>query len=151
MTLAVTQSLYFEDLSVGMREDYSKHVRASDVVGFAELSGDRNPIHLSEHFAAKTPFGGRIAHGLYTASLISAVIGTRMPGPGAIYISQTLRFLAPVKIGDTVVASVEVVELVEKGRRAKLRCECRVGDVVVLEGEAEVKIPARPAAEQLSA
>jgi 3-hydroxybutyryl-CoA dehydratase len=151
MTLAVTQSLYFEDLSVGMREDYSKHVRASDVVGFAELSGDRNPIHLSEHFAAKTPFGGRIAHGLYTASLISAVIGTRMPGPGAIYISQTLRFLAPVKIGDTVVASVEVVELVEKGRRAKLRCECRVGDTVVLEGEAEVKIPARPAVEQISA
>ncbi|UPT64202.1 MAG: MaoC family dehydratase [Hyphomonadaceae bacterium JAD_PAG50586_4] len=151
MTLAVTQSLYFEDLSVGMREDYSKHVRASDVVGFAELSGDRNPIHLSEHFAAKTPFGGRIAHGLYTASLISAVIGTRMPGPGAIYISQTLRFLAPVKIGDTVIASVEIVELVEKGRRAKLRCECRVGDTLVLEGEAEVKIPARPAVEQLSA
>lgn len=147
MTLAVTQSLYFEDLSVGMREDYSKHVRASDVVGFAELSGDRNPIHLSEHFAAKTPFGGRIAHGLYTASLISAVIGTRMPGPGAIYISQTLRFLAPVKIGDTVIASVEIVELVEKGRRAKLRCECRVGDTLVLEGEAEVKIPARPVAQ----
>ena len=151
MTLAATQSLFFEDLSVGMREDYSKHVRASDVVGFAELSGDRNPIHLSEHFAAKTPFGGRIAHGLYTASLISAVIGTRMPGPGAIYISQTLRFLAPVKIGDTVIASVEIVELVEKGRRAKLRCECRVGDTLVLEGEAEVKIPARPAVEQLSA
>jgi 3-hydroxybutyryl-CoA dehydratase len=100
---------------------------------------------LSEHFAAKTPFGGRIAHGLYTASLISAVIGTRMPGPGAIYISQTLRFMAPVRIGDTVEASVEIVELVEKGRRAKLKCECRVGDTVVLEGEAEVKIPARPA------
>lgn len=127
-----------------MREEYSKPVRASDVVGFAELSGDRNPIHLSEHFAAKTPFGGRIAHGLYTASLISAVIGTRMPGPGAIYISQTLRFLAPVKIGDTVVASVEIIELIEKARRAKLRCECRVGATLVLEGEAEVKIPRAP-------
>lgn len=145
MTLPETQTLYFEDVSLGMRESYTKHVSAADVVGFAEISGDRNPIHLSEHFAAKTPFGGRIAHGLYTASLISAVIGTRLPGPGAIYISQTLRFLAPVRIGDDVVASVEIVELVEKGRRAKLRCECRVGETLVLEGEAEVKIPARPA------
>ena len=144
MPLSETQTLYFEDVSLGMRETFTKHVKSSDVVGFAEISGDRNPIHLSEHFAAKTPFGGRIAHGLYTASLISAVIGTRLPGPGAIYISQTLRFLAPVRIGDDVVASVEIVELVEKGRRAKLRCECRVGETLVLEGEAEVKIPARP-------
>jgi 3-hydroxybutyryl-CoA dehydratase len=146
MTLPPTQSLYFEDLSIGMRETYSKHVKSSDVVGFAEISGDRNPIHLSEHFAAKTPFGGRIAHGLYTASLISAVIGTRLPGPGAIYISQTLRFLAPVRIGDTVEASVEIVELSEKGNRAKLACQCKVGETVVLEGEAMVKIPARPSA-----
>jgi len=146
VTLPETQTLYFEDVRVGMRETYSKHVSSSDVVGFAEISGDRNPIHLSEHFAAQTPFGGRIAHGLYTASLISAVIGTRLPGPGAIYISQTLRFLAPVRIDDTVDASVEITELSEKGRRAKLRCECKVGDVLVLEGEAEVKIPARPTA-----
>lgn len=144
MTLPETQSLYFEDLALGMRETYSKHVSSSDVIGFAEISGDRNPIHLSEHFAAKTPFGGRIAHGLYTASLISAVIGTRLPGPGAIYISQTLRFLAPVRIDDTVDASVEIVELSEKGNRAKLKCECRVGEILVLEGEALVKIPARP-------
>jgi 3-hydroxybutyryl-CoA dehydratase len=143
MTLPETQTLFFEDLSVGMRESYAKEVHADDVVGFAEISGDRNPIHLSEHFAAKTPFGGRIAHGLYTASLISAVIGTRLPGPGAIYISQTLRFLAPVRIGDTVVASVEIVDLSEKGRRGKLRCECRVGETLVLEGEAEVKVPAK--------
>lgn len=146
ISTAETQSLYFEDMRLGMRESHSKHVKSSDVVGFAEISGDRNPIHLSEHFAAQTPFGGRIAHGLYTASLISAVIGTRLPGPGAIYVSQTLRFLAPVRIDDMVVASVEVVELIEKGRRAKLRCECRVGDTLVLEGEAEVKIPARPIA-----
>lgn len=143
MTLPPTQTLYFEDLSIGMRESYRKEVKASDVAGFAEISGDRNPIHLSEHFAAKTPFGGRIAHGLYTASLISAVIGTRLPGPGAIYMSQTLRFLAPVRIGDTVEASVEIVELSEKGNRAKLACQCKVGDTVVLEGEALVKIPAR--------
>jgi 3-hydroxybutyryl-CoA dehydratase len=144
MSLSETQSLYFEDVSIGMSETYTKEVKASDVVGFAEISGDRNPIHLSEHFAAKTPFGGRIAHGLYTASLISAVIGTRLPGPGAIYISQSLRFLAPVRIGDTVVARVEVTELIEKGRRATLSCTCSVGETVVLEGEAVVKIPARP-------
>ncbi|MGB8045478.1 MAG: 3-hydroxybutyryl-CoA dehydratase, partial [Pseudolabrys sp.] len=94
--------LYFEDLSLGMTETLKKVIDASDVVGFAEVTGDRNPIHLSEHFAAKTPFGTRIAHGLYTASLISAVLGTRLPGPGAVYISQTLNFRAPVKIGDTV-------------------------------------------------
>ena len=94
--------LFFEDLSLGMTETLSKTVASSDVVGFAEVTGDRNPIHLSEHFAAKTPFGTRIAHGLYTASLISAVLGTRLPGPGAVYISQTLNFRAPVKIGDTV-------------------------------------------------
>jgi len=141
--LPPTRTLYFEDLSIGLTESYEKEVKSSDVVGFAEITGDRNPIHLSEHFAAKTPFGGRIAHGLYTASLISAVIGTRLPGPGAIYMSQTLNFKAPVKIGDVVSASVEVVELVEKGRRVKLICRCRVGDTLVLEGEALVKVPAR--------
>ncbi len=143
MTLPSTQSLHFEDLSLGMAEVYSKEVKASDVVGFAEITGDRNPIHLSEHFAARTPFGGRIAHGLYTAGLISAVIGTRMPGPGAVYISQTLYFKAPVRIGDTVVARVEVIELSERGNRAKLACTCHVDDTLVLEGEAMVKVPAR--------
>jgi 3-hydroxybutyryl-CoA dehydratase len=142
--LPPTRTLYFEDLSVGLSESYEKEVKSSDVVGFAEITGDRNPIHLSEHFAAKTPFGGRIAHGLYTASLISAVIGTRLPGPGAIYMSQTLNFRAPVKIGDIVRASVEVVELVEQGHRVKLICRCQVGDTLVLEGEALVKVPARP-------
>src|ERR1035437_6490039 len=94
------QTLYFEDLSVGMTERLAKTVASSDVVGFAEVTGDRNPIHLSEHFAAKTPFGTRIAHGLYTASLISAVLGTRLPAPGAIYFSQPLNSRAPEKIGD---------------------------------------------------
>lgn len=144
MSLTEPRTLYFEDLSIGMRETYSRLVTDADIVGFAEVSGDRNPIHLSEDFAAKTPFKTRIAHGIYTASLISAVIAMRLPGPGAIYISQTLKFLAPVRIGDTVTASVEIIELTEKGRRGKLRCECRVGETLVLEGEAEVKVPARP-------
>jgi len=137
------QTLFFEDLSLGMTERLAKTVSSSDVVGFAEVTGDRNPIHLSEHFAAKTPFGTRIAHGLYTASLISAVLGTRLPGPGAVYISQTLNFRAPVKIGDTVTVSVEVVELMPEKSRARLACVCRVDDEVVLDGEALVKVPSK--------
>ena len=142
------RTLYFDDLSVGMRESVVKTVSSSDVVGFAEVSGDRNPIHLSEHFAAKTPFRTRIAHGLYTASLISAVLGTRLPGPGAIYLSQTLNFKAPVKIGDEVKVTVEVTELIEKGNRARLSCICAVGDTVALEGEAMVKVPTRASVEE---
>jgi 3-hydroxybutyryl-CoA dehydratase len=139
------QTLFFEDLSLGMTERLSKTVSSSDVVGFAEISGDRNPIHLSEHFAAKTAFGTRIAHGLYTASLISAVLGTRLPGPGAIYISQTLNFRAPVKIGDTVDVTVEVKELVPEKFRARLACTCSVAGEPVLDGEALVKVPSRNA------
>src|SRR4051812_13786539 len=143
--------LHFEDLTVGMSESFSKVVSSSDVVGFAELTGDRNPIHLAQHFAAQTSFGGRIAHGLYTASLISAVLGTRLPGPGAIYISQTLNFRAPVKIGDTVTVAVTVVELIPEKSRARLVCVCRVAGEVVLDDEALVKVPSeekgkRPAA-----
>ena len=133
--------LHFEDLSVGMTETLSKTISSDDVVGFATLTGDRNPIHLSEHFAARTAFGGRVAHGLYTASLISAVLGTRLPGPGAIYISQTLNFRAPVKIGDTVTVIVTVAELMPEKSRARLTCVCKVGREVVLDGEALVKVP----------
>ncbi len=139
------RKLSYEDLQVGMAEEFTKHVSSSDVVGFAEVSGDRNPIHLSEHFAARTPFKTRIAHGLYTASLISAVLGTRLPGPGAIYLSQTLNFKAPVKIGDDVKVVVTVEELMERGNRARLSCICSVDDTVVLEGEALVKVPSRDA------
>lgn len=133
----------FEDLYLGQSESYRRAVSASDVVGFAEISGDRNPIHLSEHFAARTPFKSRIAHGLYTASLISAVLGTRLPGPGAVYLSQTLKFLAPVHIDDVVDVLVEVVELIPQKKRARLSCLCQVGAKVVLEGEALVMVPAR--------
>lgn len=143
MSFLSFQILYFEDLSLGMTESHAKTVKSSDVIGFAEITGDRNPIHLSEHFAAKTPFKGRIAHGLYTAGLISAVIGTRLPGPGAIYLSQTLKFLAPVKIGDTVVARVEVIELNAQRQRVKLSCQCSIDGTLVLEGEALVKVPRR--------
>jgi 3-hydroxybutyryl-CoA dehydratase len=146
--MLVLRTLYFEDLSIGMSEQLTKNVAASDVVGFAEVTGDRNPIHLSEHFAAKTPFGTRIAHGLYTASLISAVLGTRLPGPGAVYISQTLNFRAPVKIGDTVEVDVTVTELTPEKFRARLSCACTVDGETVLDGEAWVKVPSNKASER---
>src|SRR5437660_7113693 len=137
--------LDFEDLHVGMREVLMKTVMDSDVVGFARLSGDDNPIHLCDVYASQTRFGQRIAHGLYTASLISAVLGTRLPGPGAVYRSQTLNFHAPVKIGDVVTVTVEVVELVASGRRVKLACEALIDGQVVLDGEAVVSVPSRHA------
>jgi len=137
------KTTYFEDLAIGMCETYSRTVTDADIRGFAAVSGDNNPIHLSDAFASGTPFKSRIAHGIYTASLISAVIGMRLPGSGTIYLSQTLSFLAPVRIGDTVEARVEIQELIAKGRRAKLACTCKVGDAVVLSGEAIVKAPAR--------
>src|SRR6202045_3819025 len=141
--LLALRTLYFEDLSVGMTERLSKTVASSDVVGFAEVTGDRNPIHLSEHFAARTPFGERIAPGLYTASLISAVLGTRLPGPGAVYISQTLNFRAPVKIDDTVVVTVTVAALIPEKSRARLSCLGEVDGEVVLDGEALLKVPSQ--------
>ena len=145
MTFHNVRTYYFEDLKVGMSETIMKTVMDSDVVGFAEVSGDNNPIHLCDIYASKTRFGQRIAHGLYTASLISALLGTRLPGPGAVYMSQTLNFFAPVKIGDVVVVTVEVIELTAKGRRARLHCEASVDGTVVLDGEALVMVPKRPA------
>jgi 3-hydroxybutyryl-CoA dehydratase len=144
MTAPTIHTLYFEDLRIGMREVLMRTVMDEDVIGFARLSGDENPIHLSEGYAAKTRFGQRIAHGLYTASLISAVLGTRLPGPGAVYRSQTLNFHAPVKIGDVVTVIVEVAELVPEGRQVRLHCEALVDGKVVLDGEAAVSVPGRP-------
>jgi 3-hydroxybutyryl-CoA dehydratase len=113
------------------------------VVGFGVVSGVGFGLVVWEHFAARTPFGTRIAHGLYTASLISAVLGTRLPGPGAIYISQTLNFRAPVRIGDTVEVKVTVAELLAEKFRARLTCTCSVAGEVALDGEAWVKVPSK--------
>ena len=145
MSSAAFKTHFYEDLRLGMRETILKTVMNEYVIGFATLSGDHNPVHLSDHFAKKTRFGERIAHGLYTASLISAVLGMRLPGPGAIYLSQTLNFRGPVRIGDVVSVSVEVVDMVEKGHRVRLACECRVDGKIVLDGEALVMVPARDA------
>jgi len=139
------KALAFEDLRVGMRETLLKTVMDTDVVGFARISGDENPIHLCDTYAAGSRFGERIAHGLYTASLISAVLGTRLPGPGAVYRSQTLNFHTPVRIGEVVSVTVEVVELMPQGRKVRLACEATVDGRVVLDGEALVSVPARSA------
>lgn len=133
----------FEDLKMGMNESLTHTVAESDLTGFAAISGDDNPIHLDEAYARTTPFGGRIAHGMFTASLFSALLGTRLPGPGAVYMSQTLFFRAPVFVGSTIRARVEVIELIEEKQRARLRCECQVEDEIVLEGEALVYVPRR--------
>jgi 3-hydroxybutyryl-CoA dehydratase len=121
-SMLALRMLHFEDLSIGQTEFFSKTVSSSGVVGFAEVIGDRNPIHLSEHFAAQSTFGMRIARGVYTASLISALLGTRLPGPGAMYISQALNFRAPVKTSDKVVVTVMVAEFLSERSRARLTC-----------------------------
>ena len=133
----------FEDLELGISASVSRTVSEADILMFAGVSGDTNPVHLDQEFAASTMFGGRIAHGMLSAGLISAVFGTRLPGPGSIYLSQTLKFKAPVKIGDTVVARVTVKELKTEKRRAVFSTVCSVGSTVVLDGEAELLIPAR--------
>ena len=143
-TDSALESHYFEDLAVGMEASFAKTISAADIDTFAAISGDVNPVHLDEAYAAGTMFGERIAHGILTASLLSAVIGTKLPGPGCIYVSQSLNFRAPVKIGDEVVASVRVAELIEKRKRVVLSCECTIDGKPVLDGEAVVVVPGRP-------
>lgn len=135
---------YFEDLDIGMEASHSRRISAADIDTFAELSGDVNPVHLSDEFAAGTIFKERIAHGILTASLVSTVLGTKLPGPGAIYVSQSLNFRAPVRIGDEVVAWARITDLVSEKRRVIFACHCDVGDKTVLDGEAVLLVPAKP-------
>lgn len=133
----------FEELKTGMSATVSRTITETDLRNFSGVSGDTNPMHLNEEYAARTPFKGCIVHGMLTASLISAVIGTKLPGPGCIYMSQTLKFLAPVRVGDTVYAIAVVRELIPEKRRVVLDTRCLVKDTVVIEGEALIKVPAR--------
>jgi len=133
----------FEELSEGMSAAFARTVTEADILAFAGVSGDTNPVHLNEELASATMFGGRIAHGMLSASYISTVFGTKLPGPGCIYLSQSLKFKAPVKIGDTVVARVTVKSLIPEKRKALFDTVCTVGDKVVLSGEAEIMVPAR--------
>jgi 3-hydroxybutyryl-CoA dehydratase len=137
---------YIEDLVPGMTALYARTVTDADIVLFAGISGDFNPVHLNHEFAAGTMFEGRIAHGMLAASFISTVLGTKLPGPGCIYLSQSLKFKAPVRSGDTVNARVTVVDVIPDKGRVRLLTVCMVANEVVLEGEAQVIVPARAAA-----
>ncbi len=128
----------FEDLTVGQTARLGKTITEADILLFAAVSLDTNPVHMDAEAAAGSMFGERVAHGMLSAGLISAVLGTRLPGAGTVYLAQTLRFRAPVKIGDTVVAEVEVTELDPRRKRATLKTTCTVAGKTVIEGEATV-------------
>ena len=135
MTGGVGPGHYYEDLHIGMEASIVRTVGRNDLHVFAALTGDANPIHLNEDYAQATPFKQCIAHGMLSSSFISAVFGTKLPGPGCVYISQTLNFRAPVFIGDHVTATVRIADLIEKRRRAIFTCTCAVGRKIVVEGK----------------
>lgn len=139
------QGFYFDELTVGQAVETSRVVGTADIEAFAEVSGDSNPVHLDEAYAKATPFGERIAHGMLSAAYISAILGTRLPGPGAIYLSQSLRFRRPVKIGDLVVARCTVSALDAAKGRVTLETVCEVDGKTVMDGEAVVIAPRRAA------
>lgn len=125
--------------TLGQQATFTKPISGADVAQFAEITGDSNPLHVDEEFASRSRFGGRIAHGILTAGLISTVIGMQLPGPGGIYVSQTLNFLKPVRIGDTITAAAEVLSYDAARRRLRLKTTCvNQRDELVLDGEAVV-------------
>lgn len=136
-------TICIEDLEIGMTRSLSKLITDRDIELFAEVSTDRNPVHLDEAYARDTIFEGRIAHGMLTAGLISAVIGEQLPGHGTVYLGQSLRFMAPVRPGDIVDAVVSVTAIDHAKRRVTLETHCSVGKTVVLKGEALVLAPSR--------
>ncbi len=136
---------FLEELSIGQSAELIRTVGASDIEAFAEVTGDNNPVHLDAAYAAGTSFGERIAHGMLSAGYISAVLGTTLPGPGAIYLSQALRFKRPVKIGDSVTARATVTEIDEAKARVTLATVCLVNGKPVVDGEAVVMVPRKAA------
>lgn len=139
----MTDSACFEDLAIGQTASLGKTITEADILLFAAVSTDTNPVHINAEVAKASIFGERIAHGMLSAGLISAVLGTRLPGPGSIYMSQTLRFRGPVKIGATVTATVEITALNAEKKRATLKTVCTVDGEIVIEGEALVQVPSR--------
>ena len=137
---------HIDQLHPGMSASIAKTVTEADIILFAGVSTDVNPAHIDEEYSKGTMFGGRIAHGMLSASFISAVLANKLPGPGTVYLSQSLRFKAPVRPGDTVKATVTVKQLFPEKRRVSLTTVCTVGDIVVIEGEALVMPTARQAA-----
>jgi len=148
MTEVAAKPYFFEDLEVGMEARLSRTVTEADIRTFAEVSGDFNPVHIDHEYAAETIFKECVAHGMMTAGYISAVFGMVMPGPGAIYITQTLNFKAPVKIGDKVDTRVQIIDLVPAKRRALFDCFCTVRGRVVVDGEALLMVPSKFASQK---
>ncbi|MGO1120302.1 MaoC family dehydratase [Rhodovibrionaceae bacterium A322] len=142
--MSQTQSYTLDDLKPGMTESYAKTVTEADIVQFADVTGDTNPVHLDADYAAGTIFKERIAHGMLSAGFISTVFGTKMPGPGCIYLNQSLNFKAAVKIGDKVTATVTVKEVQAEKKRVVFETVCTVDGNVVLDGEATLMPPRRP-------
>lgn len=139
------QGPYFEDLSEGQSAEMTRIASAAVVEAFAELSGDFNPVHLDEAYAKTTPFGGRIAHGMLAAAYISAVIGAKLPGPGSVFLTQSLRFRRPVRIGDSVTTRVTIKSLAPQRAHAVVSAVCEVNGKTVVDGEALIMVPRRPA------
>ena len=136
-------TIVIEDIEIGMSRSLTKIITDRDIEMFAEVSTDHNPVHLDDDYAQDTIFQGRIAHGMLTAGLISAVIGEQLPGHGTVYLGQTLKFMAPVRPGDLVHAQVDVTDIDHRKRRVTLDTHCRVDDTIVLKGEAVVLAPSR--------
>lgn len=134
---------YFEDLKEGQTASFGKTITESDIYTFAGVSGDLNPVHINEEFAKTTMFKSRIAHGMIGAAFISAVLGTKLPGPGAIYIKQELKFKAPVRVGDTLIAKVTIKKLIPEKKFVECETVCMVGDKKVIDGEAVVMVASR--------
>jgi 3-hydroxybutyryl-CoA dehydratase len=137
------EGYFLEDLVVGQTAEYARTVTEADVVLFAGISGDNNPVHMNEVYAKSTIFKGRIVHGIWSAGLISAAIAGRLPGPGTVYLSQSLKFRAPVRVGDTVMAVITVTDINAEKKRVTLKTVCTVGETVVIDGEAVVLVPSR--------
>jgi 3-hydroxybutyryl-CoA dehydratase len=139
----MSHGYHFEDLEVGQTASLAKTISEADILLYSAISLDTNPVHIDAETAKHSIFGERIAHGMLSAGLISAVLGTQLPGPGTLYMRQSLRFAAPVKIGATVKATVTVTALNPEKKRATLSTICTVGDELVIEGEAYVQVPSR--------
>lgn len=143
--MAHPEGYKYEDLEVGMAYETHHKITEADIQAFADVSGDRNPLHMDEEFAKTTIFGQRIAHGALTASYISGILGNNLPGPGAIFIGLSMRFKRPVFIGSEVTVRAEVAEKQDRGNRVSLKVTCSVEDKVVISGEAQVVAPSREA------
>lgn len=138
---------YYDDIEVGQTASFAKTITEADILLFSGISGDTNPVHLNQEYAETTMFKGRIAHGMLSAGLISTVFGTKLPGPGCIYVGQSLKFKAPVRIGDTVNATVECTGKADDKKFCTFKTTCTVNGKVVIDGEATLMVPVRQKAE----